>query len=131
MSVTISPDRVIGSYLVAKKNVIKYAPDKKTAIAVFRPGDTVGKVYSYITNPYFMWMFEDGAGNYFYTRHLEGAFEKPISVQKAEIVAQQDIEDLKKEEAGAFNYYFDKIGKPILAVSAFLLAMNIYLKHKK
>ena len=127
----ISADKVIGLYLVAKKNVTKYGPDKVTPVGVFRPGETVGRVYSYITSPYIGWMFFDAAGNAYYTKHMSSVYEKPQAVINAEVQVQAQQQQQAIENEGKFWYYTKKVGIPLLLTASVLFALNSYLKYKK
>ncbi len=110
--ITIKPDSVLNNYLVAKTNVTKYNQQLKP-VGVFKPGDTVGKVFSYITKPSFHWEFKEQNGQSYFTKHAPGFYEKPIDVVKAEIQSAQSIEDVKKDEMGAVSYYVSKYAKPV------------------
>lgn len=132
MSVSIKPDSVINQFLIARTNVTKYDQDRVTPIGVFTPGNTVGQVFSYVTNPSFMWEFQDGNGKTYYTKHSPGFYETPRTAQVAIIKAEAQQEQQIKDEKGAIVYYLDKYGKPIiLTVSALVIISALIRKDWK
>jgi hypothetical protein len=128
VSISIKPDSVIDQYLVAKTNVTKYAQDRVSPIGVFTPGQTVGKVFSYVTSPSFMWEFQDKNGKTYYTKHAPGFYETPKSAQVAIIKAEAEQEQIIKDEKGEFAYYASKYGIPVLATAVVLTVISALIR---
>ena len=70
---TYSADELIGATLVAAQAVTGYTDTGMSAIAhQFQPGETIGKVYSYVNHTDGVWWQIDGDSGTFYVHHMQG-----------------------------------------------------------
>ena len=140
---TYYADQLIGVNLYAAKRLPLYKlPDTTSAIIGYaEKGQKVGTVYSYVGgnsgNPLF-WQFIPINGIPYYVPHKTGDFdfaatEKELIIKGEKTVAQQvkdAIEAQKKEEMGAFAYYLQKFGKPVLiTIAAVALGKELIKKQ--
>jgi len=125
---TFSADQIIGKTLIAKRPVKLYrsAFDSATVIYTVDPGQSIGKVYSYLatapgrTSVY--WAFYDDQQRPYYTPHIQGNFDiKTLSDQGALTVNQQQ-EQQQEEQMSTTDKAFKLIRNIALyAAGAYLL----------
>jgi hypothetical protein len=132
---TYSADQIIGKTLIAKKPVKLYrsALDSATAVYTVDPGQSIGKVYSYLpTAPgraSVYWAFFDDNNRAYYTPHIQGNFDiKTLSDQGALTVNQQQ-EQQQEEQMSTTDKAFKLIRNIALyAAGAYLLKALISKK---
>jgi hypothetical protein len=137
---TYSADQIIGKVLIAKKPVPVYdlPPYESSAkqIAVVKPGQTVGTVYSYVGNKpgkFLCWQFYDKNNKAYYAAHVSGYYDIQslkdqgalTTKEETELKADENKGTLEKLLGGAKN-----VGKYILIGGAALIALNIILKNR-
>lgn len=127
----INASQIIGKTLFAAKQLDKLNASLQK-VGVFKPGESVGVVYSYITrNGQVHWMFYDAFGKAYYVKHTADSFKFSKDVQSA--LQEQQIKEEKAliEQKGAIPYYIEKYGKFIVfAIVGVALFRTIY-KYKK
>lgn len=131
----ITADRVINKTLIAKVNIAKLDGALKQ-IGLFKPGATIGVVYSYILRDgKLYWMLYDSLNRPFYVQHgqnrfvITDAIASEIKKQRRELTAeeQEQLKNLK----GEIPYYIEKYGIWILVSVAAIILLNTYIKNKK
>lgn len=120
----ISADQVIGKTLFTRTSVPlkRYAQANAPVVFTVKPGQAVGKVYSWVNDgPVLYWAFYDEKGVPYYAEHKVGRF----SVDALQQQGTQTLEDIKEAQQQAENpvtYAIQKMVRPlVLAGVAFLL----------
>lgn len=127
----INASKIIGKTLFAAKQLDKLSAGLQK-IGVFKPGETVGVVYSYITrNGQVYWMFYDAFSKAYYVKHSADSFKFTKDVQNA--LQEQQIQEEKEliEKKGAIPYYIEKYGKWVLYSIVGVALFRTYYKYKK
>lgn len=130
---TVTADKIIGKGLIAKVSVPKLN-SALTQIGIFKPGASVGVVYSYIqrgTKLY--WLIQAADQAPYLVEHKQGIFE--ITEDIANVIRQQQLErekelrDIEIEQKGAIPYYIEKYGKfLVLIIAGTILAKTLIQK---
>jgi hypothetical protein len=124
----ITADQIIGKTLFAAKTLDKLnASLQKTG--TFKPGESVGVVYSYITrNGQVHWMFYDSFGKAYYIKHTADSFKFSKDIQNA--LQQQQMKEEKEiiAQKGAVPYYIEKYGKYVLIAFVGLALIKTFYK---
>lgn len=122
---TFSASDVIGKNLVASKNVIAHNgnPDSTDTFTILA-GQNAGTVYSWVNNAagQLCWEFvgTDYLGNQtdYYIVHTSDSFTitslTNAGVESDDQKAADAADAKKKEDEGAFVYYLEKFGEPVL-----------------
>lgn len=119
---------VIDKTMFAAMSVPIYSgfPDKNympTKIGTIKAGDTVGKVYSYITadptrnRAHIWWMFYPGStygGEYYFAEHIPGAFD----IDKLRAQGVKTVEETEKEKEEQNKPWYEKLADNIVPVIA-------------
>ena len=127
----LNASQIIGKTLFAAKQLDKLNASLNK-IGIFKPGESVGVVYSYITrNGVVHWMFYDSFGKAYYVKHSADSFKFSKDVQQA--LQEQQIKDEKAliEQKGAIPYYIEKYGKWLLYAVVGVALFKTYYKYKK
>lgn len=132
---TVTADKIIGKGLIAKVAIAKLNGSLQQ-IGIFRPGDAIGTVFSYIqrgTAVY--WMIQPTSGQPFYVQHGAGRFEITDDIKNAIEQQRQEREREAREEEirqkGAIPYYIEKYGKVLLIVGVGAYLLNSYIQRNR
>ena len=132
----VTADKIINKTLWAKKNLPVLNSSFKP-VSLIKAGNVVGVVSSYIERPgHLYWIIKsnNNPSGFFLVEHKEGNFsqnkggvqlaiKKQALEDKAEIIkAENELEQIKKEEKGAVSYYLEKYG-PYLIGTIIILAI--------
>lgn len=134
--------KYIDTTLEAKIPLFKYdrtgykQSAKINQIGVFRAGEYVGKVYSYVLYPFPLFMFytndDPENGTPYYTRANFDWYTTPKKVTQyiAQEQAQQEQQEI--ENQGAVPYYIEKYGtKLFLGIAAVVIISSLIKKQWK
>jgi len=132
---TYSATEIIGKTLIARQpvNLYRAANDSAQKIYTVEPGQTVGKVYSYLSpgqnRSSLYWAFYDESGRPYYARHITGNFDiSSLSEQGALTVQEQ-----AQQEAEAQMTTSDKIFRLIKLIALYgagAYLLNSIIKKK-
>ena len=110
----ISLDKLIGVTLVADTNVPKLNSFFKK-IGEFKKGDSIGIIWSWVEeNGKVYYQIKPTIGKIYYVEHRKGYFKITDELKRIFEQDKDKIEQQKKEEKGAFQYYIEKYGPYVL-----------------
>lgn len=126
----VTADKIIGKTLFAKKQIDKLNSSLQK-IGIFKAGDSVGKVFSYIVRGgQVYWSFNDPFGKPYLVKHDSTAFQFSSGVKEAVQREEQEKVEEEKERKGAVPYYIEKYGKWVLGVFIAVTLLREYIKKK-
>jgi len=138
---TFTADQIIDKYLIAKKTVPVYnlPPYDNLAkqIAIVKPGETVGLVYSYVggtPGKFLVWQFYDKNNKAYYAAHVRGYYDVKALKSQGALTSEEKQE---KEESANMStgdklvQYLKKSGNVLLYGGLALVALNVFLKNRK
>ena len=139
-----SADQIIGKVLVAKKPVPVYdLPPYNTQavqIAVVKPGQTVGTVYSWVggtPGKFLTWQFYGNNNKAYYAAQVPGYYDVQSLKDQGALTTAEVTAQKADEDKSALDKFLEsltqgagKIGKYVLIGGAALIALNIVLKNR-
>jgi hypothetical protein len=138
---TYSADQIVSKTLIAKKPVpvydLPFYDKLSKQIAVIKPGNTIGVVFSWVggtPGKPLNWEFKGNAGKMYYVAHVPGYFDvqslRDQGVQTtAEIKQEQNESEMSTGDKLA--QYLKKSGNVLLYGGLALVALNVFLKNRK
>lgn len=138
---TFSADQIVGKTLIAKKPVpvydLPFYDKLAKQIAVIKPGNTIGVVFSWVggvPGKPLNWEFKGNAGKMYYVSHVTGYF----NVTSLRDQGVQTTTEIKEKEESAnmstgdkLAQYLKKSGNVLLYGGLALVALNVFLKNRK
>ena len=132
---TYSANEIIGKTLIAKRPVELYraANDSATSIYTVEPGQTIGKVFTYLSpgtnRKYLYWGFYDENNRAYYTPHITGNFDISSLNEQGALTVQEQAEQAAEAEQTTSDKIFKLVKLLALyGVGAYLL--NSIIKKK-
>lgn len=132
----ITADKVVNHLMYAKSNINGYEASGKIVKATFKPGQLIGKVYSYIEiDNDFFWMFyltptDYNNFNATYIKHDSNKLSLPdLPAILDEIQAQKKAAIIAKD--GVFSYYLQTYLPYIVGAVVVAIALPSIVKSVK
>jgi hypothetical protein len=131
---SVTADKIIGKGLIAKKNIDRLNSSLQK-IGVFKPGESVGVVYSYIQRGgKLYWLFQPDFMPPYLVEHTSTSFQ--ITDDIANVIREQklqrekEIRDAEIAIKGAIPYYIEKYGKFLVLIIAGAYIAKTYITKK-
>ena len=131
---TVSVNKIIGKGLIAKKNVDRLNSSLQK-IGTYKPGESIGVVYSYIQrNGKIYWMFQPDFMPPYLVEHTSTSFQ--ITDDIANVIKEQklqrekELRDQEIEIKGAIPYYIEKYGKFLVLIIAGVYLTKSFITKK-
>lgn len=138
---TFSADQIVNKALIAKKPVpvydLPFYDKLSKQIAVIKPGDTIGVVYSWVggtPGKPLNWQFKGNAGKMYYVAHVKGYFDvQALRDQGVQTTAeiQQEQKESEQSTGDKLTAYLKKSGNVLLYGGLAIVALSVFLKNRK
>lgn len=138
---TFSADQIVSKTLIAKKPVpvydLPFYDKLAKQIAVIKPGNTIGVVFSWVggtPGKPLNWEFKGNAGKMYYVAHVPGYFSvTSLREQGVQTTSEIQQEQKKSEQTTGdkLTEYFKKSGNVILYGGLAIVALSVFLKNRK
>jgi hypothetical protein len=132
---TFSANEIIGKTLIAKRPIDLYraANDSAQIIYTVEPGQTVGKVYSYLApgaqRSVLYWAFYDETGRPYYSKHKTGNYDISSLSEQGALTVQEQAEQAAEAELTTGDKILRLI-KNIALIAAGAYLLNTIVKKK-
>jgi hypothetical protein len=138
---TFSADQIVSKTLIAKKPVpvydLPFYDKLSKQIAVIKPGNTIGVVFSWVggtPGKPLNWEFKGNAGKMYYVAHVPGYFNvtslREQGVQTTDEI-QQEQKESEQTTGDKLTAYFKKSGNVLLYGGLAIVALSVFLKNRK